>query len=44
MRLTAHEIGIISPIVNLIDEETKVLYDQLEAFRISFNYPGGSIS
>lgn len=44
MRLTAHETGIISPLVDLVDEETKVMRDQLEAFCVDLDYPGDSIS
>lgn len=44
VRLTAHETRIISPVVDLVDEETKVMYDQLEAFCVDLDYPGDSIS
>jgi hypothetical protein len=44
MRLTAHETEIISPIVDLVDEETKIMHDQLEIFCISLDYARGSIS
>ncbi len=43
-KLTAHETGTVSPIVDLVDEETKIMHDQLEAFCISLDYPRRSIS
>ena len=44
MRLTAHEAEIVSPIVDLVDKETKIMDDQLEIFCISLDNARGSIS
>lgn len=44
MRLTAHEAGIVSPIVDLVDEETKIMDDKLKIFCINLDYARGSIS
>ena len=43
-RLTAHETEVVRPIVGLVNEETKIMHDQLKIFCISLDYARDSIS